>query len=213
MSWPQKPLVVGLTGPIGAGKSAVAGLLSKKGLPIIDADTLGRDVVETAAHVKTELAAAFGTSIFTAAGGVDRLALARAAFETEEATRRLNAIVHPLLWTRVKSEVASYPDADVVVIDAALIVEWGATLPVDVVVVVDAPEAVRKKRSRRKYDEKDFYARQGHQLDARRKRARADVIIDNAGSQRELEKKVDRLYLILKETACGKPLRAKPVII
>lgn len=213
MSRRPKPLVVGLTGPVGGGKSTVAALLAKKNVPIIDADALGRDVVETSASVRTELAAAFGPSVVTADGGVDRPALARAAFASEEGTLRLNAIAHPLLWARIKSEVASRPDADVVVIDAALIVEWGAALPVDFVVVVDAPEDARRQRSRDKYDEKDFSARQGRQLDAERKRARADVIVDNAGSPRELEEKVDRLYVILKETASGKPARAKPVII
>jgi len=163
--------------------------------------------------VKTELAAAFGPSIFTAHGGVDRLALARAAFASAEATARLNAIVHPRLWDRIKNEVASRSDADIVVIDAALIVEWGAGLPVDVVVVVDAPEDVRKKRSQDTYDETDFYARQSRQFDARGKKGQADVIVDNAGSWRELENKVDRLYRILKEMARGKTPRAKPVII
>lgn len=213
MPRPRKPLVVGLTGPVGGGKSTVAALLSEKSVPIIDADALGRDVVETSTNVQTELAAAFGPSVITAAGNVDRPALARAAFASEEGTLRLNAIVHPPLWARIKSEVASRPDADVVVIDAALIVEWGAALPVDLVVVVDAPEDARRHRSRDKYDEKDFYARQGRQLDAQRKRARADVIVDNAGSPRELEEKVDRLYRMLKATASGKTARAKPVII
>lgn len=209
----SKPLVVGLTGAVGAGKSTVARLLSQKGVAIIDADALGHGVVETSSRVKTELAAAFGPSIFTAHGGVDRLALARAAFASAEATARLNAIVHPRLWDRIKNEVASRSDADIVVIDAALIVEWGAGLPVDVVVVVDAPEDVRKKRSQDTYDETDFYARQSRQFDARGKKGQADVIVDNAGSWRELENKVDRLYRILKEMARGKTPRAKPVII
>ena len=86
-------------------------------------------------------------------------------------------------------------------------------MPVDVVVVVDAPEDVRKKRSQDTYDETDFYARQSRQFDARGKKGQADVIVDNAGSWRELENKVDRLYRILKEMARGKTPRAKPVII
>jgi len=208
-----KPLVVGLTGAIGAGKSTVAGLLSKKGVPVIDADALGRDVVKTSARVREGLRAAFGPSVFTARGDVDRDALARAAFASEEAAARLNAVVHPALWERIRRELAAHKNADVVVIDAALIVEWGSPLPVDLVVVVDAPEDVRKRRSRGKYGEEDFYARQRRQFDERRKLSRADVVVDNSGSPAELEKKVDILYRVLLETARGKSLEPGPLAV
>lgn len=209
----SKTLVVGLTGAIGAGKSTVAELLSERGLPVIDADALGRDVVETSARVKRGLREEFGPSVFAADGAVDRDALARAAFASEEATARLNALVHPDLWERVKRELAAREDADVVVIDAALIVEWGPALPVDAVVVVDAPEGVRKERSRGKYGEKDFYARQSRQFSERRKLARADVVVDNSGAPAELEDKVDRLYELLIRMAHGKKLETRPVVI
>jgi dephospho-CoA kinase len=209
----SKTLVVGLTGFIGAGKSTVAELLSKKGVPIIDADALGRDVLATSSSVKKELRAAFGPSIFTACGDVDRNALARAAFASEAAAGQLNAVVHPPLWERIKREVATYEDADVVVIDAALIVEWGTALPVEVVVVVDAPEGVREQRSWSKYGEEDFYARQSRQFDDQRKRARADVIVDNSGSLAELAKKVDLLYGLLLEMTHGRMLETKPLEI
>lgn len=208
-----KPLVVGLTGVIGAGKSTVAGLLSKKGVPVIDADVLGRDVITSSGRVRVGLRAAFGPSVFTARGDVDRDALARAAFASEEAAARLNAVVHPALWERIRLELASYENADVVVIDAALIVEWGTALPVDLVVVVDAPEEVRKRRSRGKYGEEDFYARQRRQFDGRRKLSRADVVVDNSGAPAELEKKVDILYRVLLETARGKSLEPGPLVI
>lgn len=209
----SKTLVVGLTGAIGAGKSTVAELLSKKGIPIIDADALGQDVLVTSDRAKNGLRAAFGPSIFTANDDVDRKALARAAFASEEAAERLNAVVHPPLWERIKREVAAYKNADVVVINAALIVEWGAALPVDVVVVVEAPEGVRKRRLRSKYGEEDFYARQSRQFDDRRKRVRADVIIDNSVPLGELAEKVNFLYGLLSEMAHGKTLEAKPLEI
>ncbi len=209
----SKTLVVGLTGAIGAGKSAVAELLSKKGVPVIDADALGHDVLETSRRLKKELRAAFGPSVFTGDGDVDRSALARAAFASEKAAERLNAVIHPPLWERIIREIAAYKNADVVVIDAALIVEWGSALPVDVVVVVEAPEDVRRRRSRGKYGEDDFYARQSRQLDDRRKRARADVIIDNSGPLGKLTETVDVLYGLLYEMAHGKTLEAKPLEI
>lgn len=209
----SKPLVVGLTGAIGAGKSTVAELLSKKGVPVINADAVGHDVVETSARVKRELRAAFGPSVFTAGGDVDRDALARAAFASQEAAARLNAVVHPALVERIKGELAAYKNADVVVIDAALIVEWGPVLSVDVVVFVDAPERVRKERSRGTYGEEDFYARQSRQFDERRKLARADVVVDNSGTPAELESKAGLLYELLIEMAHGKKPETRPVEI
>lgn len=209
----KKALIVGLTGPIGAGKTTVAGLLRERGVPIIDADALGRELLESSSRFKGELAAAFGPSILTADGAVDRRALARAAFASKETAARLNALIHPLLWDRIKSEIATQRGADIIVIDAALIVEWGQALPVDVVVVVDAPEDVRKARSRRKYEENDFDARQARQIDAAGKRAEADIIVDNAGSEEELREKVDVLFRALKDKAQGKNLPFEPLII
>ncbi len=209
----NKPLVVGLTGAIGAGKSTVAKMLSEKGVPIVDADAIGQEVLETSERARRELRTAFGPSVFTSDGLVDKVELARAAFASREAVERLNAAVHPALWERIKGELASYRDADVVAIDAALIVEWGGALPVDLIVVVEAPEESRQERSRLKYGADDFRARQSSQLDAARKRARADVIVDNAGSLGDLASKVDRLYNVLSAVAGGKALPRKPLII
>jgi len=209
----KKALIVGLTGPIGAGKTTVAALLRERGVPIIDADALGRELLESSSRFKGELAAAFGPSILTADGAVDRRALARIAFASKETAARLNALIHPLLWDRIKSEIAAQKGADIIVIDAALIVEWIKSLPVDVVVVVDAPEDVRKARSRHKYEENDFDARQARQIDAAGKRAEADIIVDNAGSKEELRVKVGVLFRALKDMAQDRNLPVEPLII
>jgi dephospho-CoA kinase len=190
----KRTLIVGLTGPIGAGKTTVAGLLREKGVPIVDADALGRELLESSSRFKAELAAAFGPSILTADGAVDRRALARAAFASKETAARLNALSHPLLWDRIKGEIAAQKGADIIVIDAALIVEWIKYLRVDVVVVVDAPENVRKARSRHKYEEDDFDARQARQIDAAGKRAEADIIVNNDGSEEKLKEKINVLF-------------------
>lgn len=194
MAADRKPLVVGLTGAIGAGKSAVAGLLATKGVPIIDADALGREIWEASDQLKAALATTFGPAIVARDGSIDQQALAREAFASPERTAQLNEIVHPLLWARLKEELAAYRNDAVVVVDAALIVEWRDSLPVDVIVVVDAPEDARRERTRDKYDEGDFSARQARQLDAAAKRAAADVVLDNSGSQADLAVKVDLLY-------------------
>jgi dephospho-CoA kinase len=209
----KKALIVGLTGPIGAGKTTVAGLLRARGVPVVDADALGRELLESSSRFKGELAAAFGPSILTADGAVDRRALARVAFASKETAARLNALIHPLLWDRIKGEIAEQKGADIIVIDAALIVEWIKSLHVDVVVVVDAPQDVRKERSRHKYDGDDFDARQARQIDAAGKRAEADIIVNNDGSEEELKEKVDVLFRALKDKVNDKNLPVEPLII
>jgi len=209
----RKPVVVGLTGPIGAGKTTVADLLSAKGVPVIDADALGREVWETSDQLRAALAVAFGPAILARDGSIDPRALAREAFASEKTTARLNEIVHPFLWARIKAEIAAHRNAPLVVVDAALIVEWRRSLPVDVVVVVDAPESIRKERSRHKYEEKDFRARQARQLDDAAKRAAADIVLDNSGSQAELVVKAELLYNTLSAIAEGDRPPAETLVI
>jgi dephospho-CoA kinase len=209
----RQAVVVGLTGAIGAGKSTVASLLAEKGAAVIDADALGREVWETSPRLRAGLAEAFGPQILAPDGDIDRKALAREAFASEKALARLNEVVHPLLWKRLRAEIAAQRNVPLVVVDAALIVEWGRSLPVDVVVVVDAPEGIRKERSRLKYEERDFYARQTRQLDAPAKRAAADIIIENGGSQAELAAKTELLYKILAAIAKGDELPGETLVI
>jgi dephospho-CoA kinase len=209
----MKTLVVGLTGPIGAGKSTVAELLAARGIPVIDADALGREVWETSEQLRAALAATFGPAVLADDGSIDQRALAREAFASEEAAARLNEIVHPFLWARLEEEVAARRNAPFLVIDAALIVEWRDSLPVDVVVVVDAPESVRRERSRSRYEEEDFSARQSRQLDAAAKRAAADIILDNSGSRAELALKTEILYNTLSGIAQGNPSPGETLVI
>lgn len=168
--------------------------MAARAVPVIDADALGREVWEKSGQLRAALATTFGPAILAPDGAIDQRALAREAFASEEATARLNEIVHPFLWARLKDEIAAHRDAPLLVIDAALIVEWRDSVPVDVVVVVDAPENVRRARSRDKYEDENFSARQARQLNAAAKRAAADIILDNSGSQAELAVKAEMLY-------------------
>jgi dephospho-CoA kinase len=206
----RKPLVVGLTGAIGAGKTTVAQLLRARRITVIDADELGRRVVEEGAVSAEALAREFGATILNDDGSVDRTALAREAFRSAASAHTLNELIHPALWERLREEIAAHRGESIIVIDAALIVEWEAAVPVDVVVVVEAPGAARLERSRGKYAPADFEARQAQQLDVDAKRAAADVIIDNAGAEEELGPKIDALLGILSRLSAGEPLPSSP---
>ncbi|UCH78331.1 MAG: dephospho-CoA kinase [Candidatus Coatesbacteria bacterium] len=206
----RKPLVVGLTGAIGAGKTTVARLLRARGITVIDADELGRRVLEEGAVPAAALEREFGATIFKDDGSVDRKALAREAFRSADSAAALNELIHPALWEALRQEIAIHGEESIIVIDAALIVEWEAEVPVGVVVVVEAPEAIRRERSRVKYGPADFEARQARQLDVKAKRAAAHVIIDNSGAEEKLGPKIEALVGILGRLAAGEPLPPSP---
>src|SRR5512135_441205 len=96
----MKTVRIGLTGPIGCGKSTVAGWLEELGAVIIDADDVAREVVEPGTPGFDEVVTAFGRGIVTADGELDRAALGRVVFADPSALRRLESIVHPAVRPR-----------------------------------------------------------------------------------------------------------------
>ena len=139
-------LIVGLTGGIGAGKSAVAARLAAHGALVIDSDRLAREVVQPGTGGLAEVVAAFGPDVLTADGSLDRPALGRRVFGDEAARRRLESIVHPRVRARTAELVAAAPPDAVVVNDVPLLVEAGLAGAYQVVIVVLADEAVRVDR-------------------------------------------------------------------
>ncbi|MDX6257694.1 MAG: dephospho-CoA kinase [Frankiales bacterium] len=187
---------VGLTGGIGAGKSTVARLLADRGAAVIDADLLAREVVEPGTDGLAEVVAAFGPEVLAEDGTLDRKALAARVFADPEQLARLNAIVHPRVEALTQERASRLPPHSVVVNDIPLLVEVGAAGRYDLVVVVEAPEAVRieRLRSSRGMAEADAKARIASQAGPGTRTAVADVVIDNAGSYDELAATVDDLW-------------------
>src|SRR5690349_4290437 len=138
--------MVGLTGGIGAGKSAVAARLADHGALVIDADRLAREVVQPGTEGLAEVVDAFGPDILGPDGALDRPALGRRVFDDEAARRRLESIVHPRVRARTAELVAAAPPDAVVVNDVPLLVEAGLAGAYEVVVIVLADEATRVAR-------------------------------------------------------------------
>jgi dephospho-CoA kinase len=186
---------VGLTGGDGAGKSTVAGLLARHGAVVIDADALAREVVEPGTPGLAALVDRFGRDILTADGALDRPALAKVAFTDDRARADLNAIVHPLVGRRSAEIMAGLPDDAVVVYDVPLLVENDLAGGFDAVVVVEAGIDIRVRRLvRRGVAEDDARARIAVQASDEQRRAVADEIIRNDGSEEELAAAVDDLW-------------------
>lgn len=195
--------IVGLTGNIAAGKSAVAQRLAALGAPIIDADQLARSAVERGSPGLHAIAQRFGGAVLQADGSLDRAALRRVVFANPIEREALNAIVHPEVARRRDRAVAEYraSGASIVICDIPLLFEVGLEATVDSIVLVDAPAEVRRARLIR---DRGLSAREADamiaaQLPSDSKRARAHFIIDNAGTLAELEARVDALWAALNE--------------
>ena len=187
---------VGLTGGIGAGKSAVSRLLVSYGAVLVDSDRIAREVVEPGTPGLASVAAEFGAGVLAADGCLDRPKLGAIVFSDPERLRALNAIVHPLVRDRsAELERAAGPDA-VVVHDVPLLAENGLAPLYDVVVVVDAAPQTQLDRlvRLRGMAEEDARARMAVQATREQRLAVADVVIDNDGPLEALEPQVRQVW-------------------
>jgi dephospho-CoA kinase len=181
--------MVGLTGGIGAGKSAVAARLAALGAVIVDADRLAREVVEPGTEGLARVVEAFGTSVLAADGSLDRAALARIVFADDDARRRLEGITHPLVRARTAELVAAAPADAIVVNDVPLIVEKGMAALYELVVIVFASLETRLARLTqiRGMSREEALARIEKQATDEQRRAVADIVIVNDGTPEDLD--------------------------
>lgn len=190
---------VALTGGVGSGKSTVAALLAEHGAVVIDADALAREVVEPGTPGFAAVVERFGPGV-VAGGRLDRAALAGLVFDDDRARADLNAIVHPLVGERAAKQMGAVPADAIVVYDVPLLVEADLAAGFDVVVVVEAPAGTRLDRlQRRGLSADDANARMAAQASDSARRAAADVVIENDGSEAELAERVDELWTLLVE--------------
>jgi len=139
---------IGLTGPIGCGKSTVAGWLAAEGAVVIDADQVARDVLEPGTRELDAVLATFGRDLLGADGALDRAALGRIVFRDPMALKRLEAIVHPAVRPRIVAaiEAAEAHRAPAVVIEAIKLVEGGLALLCDEVWLVRCEAGIQRER-------------------------------------------------------------------
>ncbi len=189
-------LKVGLTGGIGSGKSSVARRLAEYGALVIDADAIAREVVEPGTDALAEIVAEFGEQVLTPDGRLDRPKLGEIVFADEDRLARLNAIVHPRVGQRTQELMERAEEGTVVVYDVPLLVENGLADLYDVVVVVDVPVRTQVERvtATRGMPEEQVRARIRAQATREQRRAVADILIDNSGSEQELDARVAEVW-------------------
>lgn len=187
----------GLTGGLASGKSTVAARLRARGVPVIDADELAREVVAPGTDGLAAVVAAFGPEVLGADGALDRPRLAALVFGDEAARRRLNAILHPRIAALSAARAAEL-DArgeTLACYEAALLVENGLADAFRPLVVVSVPEDLQIARAvaRDGCTEAQARARIAAQLPLSAKVAVADHVIDNAGDRDATERKTDEI--------------------
>ncbi|WP_089006097.1 dephospho-CoA kinase [Micromonospora viridifaciens] len=189
-------LMVGLTGGIGSGKSAVASRLAALGAVIIDADRIAREVVAPGSAGLAEIVAAFSDRVLDGQGALDRAALGSIVFADEAARRRLEAITHPRVRARTVELAAAAPRDAIVVNDVPLLVEVGLAPTYHLVVVVQTAVTTRVERLARDrgMDRAEAERRIAAQADDARREAAADVLLTNDGTLDELHAAVDALW-------------------
>lgn len=190
--------LVGLTGGIGSGKSAVAGLLAERGARVVDADVVARAVVARDSPGLAQVVAEFGHDVLDEQGDLDRARLGEKVFADPQAMQRLNAIVHPLVAERTEAMLADGPAGGVVVYDVPLLVEGAVheRHDFDLILVVEAPVDLRIERlvRDRHLTEEQVRARIASQATDEQRRAVADVVIMNDGSRANLGRAVDEIW-------------------
>ena len=194
--------LIGLTGGIASGKSAVAQRLASHGAVVIDADRLAREVVEPGTPGLTAIAERFGESVIGSDGSLDRAALGAIIFADAQSRLDLNAITHPLVQQRARELMAAADDADpnaVVVYDVPLLLEASSQHGYhrfEKIVVVEAAPATRIRRlvELRGMDGTDAARRIASQATDAERRAIADIVIDSNGTLDQTLAQADEVW-------------------
>ena len=174
----SKPLIIGLTGSIGMGKSAVAAMFADENVPVFDADAAVHDLQKAGGALVPAIESAFpGT---TGPEGVDRKALGAAVFGDRDRLALLESIIHPAVAERRKAFLAAHQDSDLILFDIPLLFEKNGAAGVDFVVVVSAPAPIQRERvlARANMSADKFEHILALQMNDADKRARADHVID-----------------------------------
>ncbi|UCC44336.1 MAG: dephospho-CoA kinase [Candidatus Zixiibacteriota bacterium] len=189
-------MLIGITGQIGAGKTTAARILADLGAKIVDADRIGHEVVRRNPRLLKRLAARFGSSIVDEQGRLKRKKLAELAFASSESKAALDRLVHPFLLKELRVQVKSAGKRHhVVIIDAALLLDWNFDREVDYVLVVHASRETRLARlAGRSVSRRDASARERTQLPYREYQRRADRVILNNRTPADLRRKLRTLY-------------------
>lgn len=195
-------MILGLTGGIATGKSTVTGMLRERGIPVIDADQIAREVVEPGKPAYEAIVRHFGRDILLEDGEINRKKLGEIVFSDEAERQKLNVIVHPEVRRvmREEAEAAEANGADIVFMDIPLLFESKLQYMVEKIVLVYAPADMQLARmmERDELEEEQAQKRLRAQFPIDQKKKDADFLIDNSTTREETERQVEKLLAELR---------------
>jgi len=191
-------LVVGLTGGICSGKSTVAAMFERLGAVVIDADRVAHELQAPWQPLFEAIVSAFGRQIVGDDGRIDRRRLGAIVFSDPKARARLEEILHPAIVEECERRIqqARASGAAVCLLDAALLIESGRHARFDIMVLVEASEAVQLERlmARMGLSQEEAMQRIRSQVPLEEKRRHAKFVIENGGSLKETERQVRAVW-------------------
>lgn len=198
-------LVIGLTGNIGCGKSSLSNILKNNSLDIIDADIISRDIMNDK-DLLNKIFETFGNDIKREDGTLNRKELGKIVFNDDEKLIMLNNITHPAIKNEIKKRIKEIEDnnRNIVVVDAALLIEGNFLDLIDRLVVISCDLDVQLNRimKRDNITKEEAISRIKSQMDQNEKIKYGDYIIDNSKGLDELNYKANKLITYIKENWC-----------
>lgn len=184
--------ILGLTGGIACGKSTISAYLKEFGLPVIDADECSRVVVEKGSIGLEKLTKIFGNKILENDGTLNRKALGQIVFSDSEQLSLLNSVMEPLIREEISRRLNQENNADLVVLDAPLLIEQHYDKICDFIMTIDVPKKTQLERliERDNLSEDEAKSRIESQLSSRERNGFADVVIDSSGTVEQTRKQV-----------------------
>ena len=186
--------ILGLTGGFGSGKTTAAHLFEELGACVVDADTLGHEVLMKGGPRYAEVISLFKETVRPETGELDRRKIADIIFHDAVRRKKLEDIIHPYVFQRLIEE-ANETEEKIIILEVPLLFETGFDRFCDQTIVVQADEPVIHSRLREKgFSKEEIKARQGAQLSSEEKARKADIIINNSGTLEETRRKVEKIW-------------------
>ena len=184
--------IIGLTGGIGSGKSTVSQYLLEKGIEVIDADQIGKDIVEPGMKALSQIAEVFGENVIKTDGSLDREKLGSIVFGDKDQLEKLNSITLNIIKEEIRKRVEK-SQGQIIFIDAAILIETNLHEEVDLIwlVSIDQKTQLDRVKIRNQMDETEIINRINSQMTNEERKAYADVILDNSGTIEMLYEQVD----------------------
>ena len=197
------PYLVGLTGGIGSGKSAVAAAFAERGVDVLDADVVAHAVSRRGEAGHRAIVATFGESFLAPDGELDRAALRRRAFDDDSFRRDLEALLHPLIGARIDAAITELRGPYGILVVPLLLERGGLRKRVARILVVDCPEQeqVRRVQVRSGLTADEVRRIMATQMPRAKRLAQADDVIDNSGPPSAIGPQVDRLDRLYRQLA------------